>query len=155
MHSVRIQFAFSSHSVRIQFAFCLHSGDFLAPKSGEILLLLFSERRPQLAKLTLNPVMSFDPATLARIANLARLDIPVDQLSRFGAEMSSILALVDQLQGVDTKGVLPLSHPLSAVSEMALRLRPDEACADIDREANMQNAPVTENGLFLVPKVLE
>jgi Asp-tRNA(Asn)/Glu-tRNA(Gln) amidotransferase C subunit len=38
---------------------------------------------------------------------------------------------------------------------MALRLRPDEACADIDREANMQNAPVTENGLFLVPKVLE
>ncbi len=108
-----------------------------------------------MAKLTLNPVMSFDPATLARIANLARLDIPVDQLSRFGAEVSSILALVDQLQGVDTKGVLPLSHPLSAVSEMALRLRPDEACADIDREANMQNAPVTENGLFLVPKVLE
>ena len=99
--------------------------------------------------------MSFDPATLARIANLARLDIPADQLGGYGAEMSSILALVNQLQGVDTAGITPLAHPLSAVDEMTLRLRPDEAVAEIDRDANMQNAPETENGLFLVPKVLE
>ena len=99
--------------------------------------------------------MSVDSATLHRIANLARLDVPPDQLASIGAEMSSILALVDQLQGVDTKGVVPLAHPLSAVDEMALRLRPDEASTAIDRDANMQNAPMTENGLFLVPKVLE
>jgi aspartyl-tRNA(Asn)/glutamyl-tRNA(Gln) amidotransferase subunit C len=99
--------------------------------------------------------MSFDPATLARIANLARLDIPADQLGGYGAEMSSILALVNQLQGVDTVGITPLAHPLSAVDEMTLRLRRDEAVAEIDRDANMQNAPETENGLFLVPKVLE
>jgi aspartyl-tRNA(Asn)/glutamyl-tRNA(Gln) amidotransferase subunit C len=99
--------------------------------------------------------MSFDSATLHRIANLARLDVPADQLASLGAEMSAILTLVDQLQGVDTEGVVPLAHPLSAVSEMVLRVRPDAACAEIDRDANMQNAPMTENGLFLVPKVLE
>ena len=99
--------------------------------------------------------MSFDPGTLARIANLARLDIPADRLDEYGSEMSSILALVDQLQGVDTAGISPLAHPLSAVDEMTLRLRPDVAAAAIDRDANMQNAPETENGLFLVPKVLE
>jgi aspartyl-tRNA(Asn)/glutamyl-tRNA(Gln) amidotransferase subunit C len=99
--------------------------------------------------------MSFDPGTLARIANLARLDIPADRLGEYGSEMSSILALVDQLQGVDTAGISPLAHPLSAVDEMTLRLRPDVAAAAIDRDANMQNAPETENGLFLVPKVLE
>jgi aspartyl-tRNA(Asn)/glutamyl-tRNA(Gln) amidotransferase subunit C len=99
--------------------------------------------------------MSFDFATLHRIANLARLDVPAAQLTSLGAEMSSILALVDQLQGVDTEGVIPLAHPLSALSEMALRVRSDEASSDIDRAANMQNAPMTENGLFLVPKVLE
>jgi aspartyl-tRNA(Asn)/glutamyl-tRNA(Gln) amidotransferase subunit C len=86
---------------------------------------------------------------------LARLDIPADRLGEYGSEMSSILALVDQLQGVDTAGISPLAHPLSAVDEMTLRLRPDVAAAAIDRDANMQNAPETENGLFLVPKVLE
>ncbi|MCE2724076.1 MAG: Asp-tRNA(Asn)/Glu-tRNA(Gln) amidotransferase subunit GatC [Burkholderiales bacterium] len=99
--------------------------------------------------------MSFDATTLHRIASLARLDVPADQLASLGAEMSAILVLVDQLQGVDTKGVAPLAHPLSVVSEMALRLRPDAACTEINREANMQNAPMTENGLFLVPKVLD
>ena len=99
--------------------------------------------------------MSFDSAILQHIASLARLDVPADQLTSLGGEMSSILVLVDQLQDVDTKGVAPLAHPLSALGEMALRVRPDEAWADIDRTANMQNAPMTENGLFLVPKVLE
>jgi len=110
---------------------------------------------PLFADLPLLSAMSFDATTLHRIASLARLDVPADQLASLGAEMSAILVLVDQLQGVDTKGVAPLAHPLSAVSEMALRLRPDAACTEINREANMQNAPMTENGLFLVPKVLD
>jgi aspartyl-tRNA(Asn)/glutamyl-tRNA(Gln) amidotransferase subunit C len=99
--------------------------------------------------------MPFDPATLKRIANLARLELPADQLATLGSEMTSILALVDQLQGVATAGVTPLAHPLSVIEEMTLRLRPDEATAVINLEANLRNAPETENGLFLVPKVLE
>ncbi len=99
--------------------------------------------------------MSFDPITLARIANLARIDLPASHLSSLGDEMSSILSLIDQLQAVDTKGVEPLSHPLSAIAELTLRLREDRAIATSDRAACLANAPETQNGLFLVPKVLE
>jgi aspartyl-tRNA(Asn)/glutamyl-tRNA(Gln) amidotransferase subunit C len=98
--------------------------------------------------------MSFDPTTLQRLARLAALEIaPTDAVS-LGQEMSSILALIDQLQAVDTTGVTPLAHPTSTI-EAALRLRADNPARDIQREANMQNAPHAENGLFLVPKVLE
>jgi aspartyl-tRNA(Asn)/glutamyl-tRNA(Gln) amidotransferase subunit C len=77
--------------------------------------------------------------------------------------MSSILTLIDQLQAVDTTGVTPLAHPLwvrdditAAMAEVASASpRPDTADADIDRDANLRNAPQTENGLFLVPKVIE
>ena len=99
--------------------------------------------------------MPFDPATLSRIAKLARLDIPADALSGVGDDMSSILTLIDQLQAVDTTGVAPLSHPLSVMAEMTLNLREDTAVATIDREISLSNAPQTENGLFLVPKVIE
>ena len=99
--------------------------------------------------------MSFDAETLNRLSRLAALDISSDQLQSLGGEMDSILALIAQLQAVDTTGVTPLAHPLSALGEVTLRLRADVAAADIDRAANMKNAPETENGLFLVPKVLD
>ncbi len=99
--------------------------------------------------------MSFDQTTLTRIATLARIDISPAELAMLGTEMTSILTLIDALQAVDTKGVEPLSHPLSAIADMSLPLRDDQADAIIDRDANLANAPETENGLFLVPKVLE
>ena len=99
--------------------------------------------------------MSFDAETLNRLSRLAALDVSSDQLQSLGGEMDSILALIAQLQAVDTTGVTPLAHPLSALGEVTLRLRADVAAADIDRAANMKNAPETENGLFLVPKVLD
>lgn len=99
--------------------------------------------------------MSFDAETLNRLSRLAALDISPDQLRSLGGEMDSILALIAQLQAVDTAGVTPLAHSLSVLGEVTLRLRPDVAVTDIDRAANMKNAPETENGLFLVPKVLE
>ena len=99
--------------------------------------------------------MSFDAETLNRLSRLAALDISPDHLRQLGSEMDSILALIAQLQAVDTTGVTPLAHPLSALGEVTLRLRADVAAADIDRAANLKNAPETENGLFLVPKVLD
>ena len=99
--------------------------------------------------------MSFDSATLNRIAFLARIDLPADHLAALGAEMTSILSLIDQLQAVDTTGIAPLSHPLSVIGDMHLRLRADEATALDLRDISFANAPQTENGLFLVPKVIE
>ena len=109
--------------------------------------------------------MSFEPATLSRLTRLARLDLATTTLSptdndnvsaeSLAREMSSILTLIDQLQAVDTTGVAPMSHPLSVIADMTAPLRLDVADAVIDRDANLANAPATENGLFLVPKVLE
>jgi aspartyl-tRNA(Asn)/glutamyl-tRNA(Gln) amidotransferase subunit C len=99
--------------------------------------------------------MSFTPDTLNRLSRLARIALPESALAPLAREMSSIGDLIDQLQAVDTAGVLPLSHPLAAIAEMPLPLRADVASADINRAANMANAPETENGLFLVPKVIE
>jgi aspartyl-tRNA(Asn)/glutamyl-tRNA(Gln) amidotransferase subunit C len=56
---------------------------------------------------------------------------------------------------VDTTGVEPLTHPVAAVQEVALRLREDVASEPNQREANQQSAPAVERGLFLVPKVIE
>ena len=98
--------------------------------------------------------MSFDPVTLLRIANLARIDLPAEHLSELGDEMAAILSLIDQLQAVDTSRIVPLSHPLSVIGEMALPQRADAVTAENLREASFANAPQTENGLFLVPKVI-
>jgi aspartyl-tRNA(Asn)/glutamyl-tRNA(Gln) amidotransferase subunit C len=104
--------------------------------------------------------MAFSQESLARLAKLSRLALPESQLADLGSEMSSILALIDRLQAVDTAGATPLAHPLWVQQEiedaMHLRaLRADTPEAAIDRDANLRNAPQTENGLFLVPKVIE
>jgi aspartyl-tRNA(Asn)/glutamyl-tRNA(Gln) amidotransferase subunit C len=109
--------------------------------------------------------MSLEPNTLARLATLARLDIATPTLSptdndsvsaaSLAREMSSILGLIALLQAVDTKGVAPMNHPLSVITDLTAPRRADIAATDIDRSANQANAPQTENGLFLVPKVLE
>ncbi len=117
---------------------------------GKTFFFLFSSTPPYFCQ-----AMSFDPATLTRIANLARIDIPAAQLSGLGDNMASILSLIDQLQAVDTRGVMPLSHPLSVIGEMPLRLRADVVTTPDLREACLANAPQTEHGLFLVPKVIE
>ena len=65
--------------------------------------------------------------------------------------LGSVLELVDQLQAADTSGVDPMSHPLQATQ----RLRQDEVSELNQREALQTTAPDTEDGLFLVPKVIE
>ncbi|RAU19675.1 Asp-tRNA(Asn)/Glu-tRNA(Gln) amidotransferase GatCAB subunit C [Nitrincola tibetensis] len=95
--------------------------------------------------------MSLDKSDIERIAHLARLDISEQEVPEYAKSISSILNLIDQMQATDTAGVLPLAHPLDAVQ----RLRKDEVSESNQRECLQQNAPAIEDGLFLVPRVIE
>ena len=99
--------------------------------------------------------MKLTPDDLKRIAHLARIAVSDADVARLQTELSGIFGLIDALQAVDTKGIAPLSHPLDVVADMAQRLREDRITESDQRAANMANAPAEENGLFLVPKVLD
>lgn len=101
--------------------------------------------------------MPISEQDVARIADLARITLSAEQSERTRAELNGILDLIEQLQAIDTDGVEPLAHPLSAHQEISLRLREDQASpgSETQREALMGNAPATEQGLFLVPTVIE
>ena len=99
--------------------------------------------------------MKLTPDDLKRIAHLARIAVSDADVARLQTELSGIFGLIDALQAVDTKGIAPLSHPLDVVADMAQRLREDRVTEFDQRAANMANAPAEENGLFLVPKVLD
>ena len=95
--------------------------------------------------------MSLSPDEVAKIAHLARLAVEPQQLEALGAELSNILDLVAEIDAVDTGQVAPMAHPL----EMAQRLREDLVAEPAARERYQKGAPAVENGLFLVPKVIE
>jgi len=92
------------------------------------------------------------PAQVAGIAHLARLSLAADEAVAYGASLTRILALVEQLDQADTAGVEPMSHPLPGLSA---RLRPDAVTETDQHERYQQNAPQVEGGLYLVPKVIE
>lgn len=85
------------------------------------------------------------------IAHLARLEIREQDIEQYARDLSSILELVDQMNQVDTEGVLPMAHPMDAPQ----RLREDEVTETNQREKFQSIAPDVENGLFRVPKVIE
>jgi aspartyl-tRNA(Asn)/glutamyl-tRNA(Gln) amidotransferase subunit C len=88
---------------------------------------------------------------IRRIARLARIELGAAELESLGRDMNGILALVEQMGAVDTTGVEPMSHP----QEMAQRAREDRV-TDTDRRDLFQSvAPQVEDGLYLVPKVIE
>lgn len=95
--------------------------------------------------------MAIDRADIAKLAKLARIEISDADAAAAAASISDVLALVDQLQAIDTDGVLPMAHPLDAVQ----RLRADEVTEINQREAFQAIAPATQDGLYLVPKVIE
>ena len=99
--------------------------------------------------------MQLSPEDIQRLALLARIEIAPAEAPHIQAQLNGIFNLVEQLQAVDTDGIEPLCHPIAAIEEMTLRLRPDVVTEGDQREANMKNSPQQENGLFLVPKVLE
>ena len=88
---------------------------------------------------------------IAKIAELARLELPPAAAAALQQELNGILAMVDAMQAVDTKGIEPMSHPQQAMQ----RLREDQVREPDLREKYQQAAPATEDGLYLVPKVIE
>lgn len=86
-----------------------------------------------------------------RIAHLARIDVTSDEVIDVHAKLESIFGLIDALQAIDTEGVEPMSH----AQDVTLPLR-DDVVTEIDRHALYQQlAPATEDGLYLVPRVVE
>ena len=99
--------------------------------------------------------MSLTPDQLQRIALLARIDVSAEELGGMTERLNRVLGLIDQLQAVDTRGIEPMSHPLDARLSVRQRLRPDGVTETDRREAYQKGAPAAEQGLYLVPKVLE
>lgn len=71
------------------------------------------------------------------------------------AQLNGFFGIVERMGQVDTRGVEPLYTPLSALHNVALRLREDEVTESDQRESNQRSAPQVEGGLYLVPKVIE
>ncbi len=99
--------------------------------------------------------MALTPQDIARIANLARLELNPSESERMLTQINGFFDIVEKMRAVDTSGVEPLSHPVAAIQDVALRLREDVASEPDNREANQRSAPAVERGLFLVPKVIE
>lgn len=95
--------------------------------------------------------MSLEADDVKSIAHLARLDIDEKNIEGYASSLSSILGLVEQMNEVDTRNVKPMAHPM----DVSQRLRADEVLEVNQREAFQKIAPKTEDGLYLVPKVIE
>jgi len=99
--------------------------------------------------------MSLTLSDVKRIANLAQLDMDDTHAETALNELNGIFALAEQMQAVDTTGVAPLSHPLAAILPLPLRLRDDVVTEQNRRDDYQAPAPKTQDGLYLVPKVIE
>jgi aspartyl-tRNA(Asn)/glutamyl-tRNA(Gln) amidotransferase subunit C len=88
---------------------------------------------------------------ITRLADLARLELSAAEIADMREKLSDILAMVDQMSAVDTAGVEPMSHP----QEVTQRLREDRVTETNQRELFQSIAPRVEDGLYLVPKVIE
>ena len=95
--------------------------------------------------------MSLDTDDIKAIAKLARLKIDDADVSSYATNLSNILDLVEQMNAVDTEGVVPMSHPL----DVAQRLREDIVTESNQRDELQRNAPAVQDGLYLVPRVIE
>lgn len=95
--------------------------------------------------------MALDKNEVEKIAHLARLHVSDEEASEVTNRITDILALIDQMQSVDTDKVEPLAHPLDVIQ----RLRADEITASNNRDKLQTLAPDTQDGLYLVPKVIE
>ncbi len=99
--------------------------------------------------------MALTPLDVTRIAHLARLELSASEQAAMLGQLNSFFSIVEQMSAVSTAGVEPLFTPLSAVQDVSLRLRDDAVTETNQRDANQRTAPAVEDGLFLVPKVIE
>jgi aspartyl-tRNA(Asn)/glutamyl-tRNA(Gln) amidotransferase subunit C len=95
--------------------------------------------------------VSLDKDQVQQIAVLARLKLADDEFAETVDKLSRIVDFVDQLGQADTSDVVPMAHPL----DVAQRLRPDAVTEPNDRDRVQEDAPATQNGMYLVPKVIE
>lgn len=95
--------------------------------------------------------MAITPEDVRNIAHLARLGVDDDRLDEYAAELSQVLSLVEQMNATDTAGVEPFAHPGNTTA----RLRADSVTETNLRDELQAAAPAVEQGLFLVPKVIE
>ncbi len=95
--------------------------------------------------------MSLTKEQVQHIAMLARLEIAEQEIDEVADKLSRIVDFVDQLQAAPTADVVPMAHPL----DQAQRLRADQVTEANERDAIQQNAPAVQDGLYLVPKVIE
>jgi aspartyl-tRNA(Asn)/glutamyl-tRNA(Gln) amidotransferase subunit C len=95
--------------------------------------------------------MSVDKNTVRKVARLARIAMPEDRLAPMAAELNGILAWIEQLNEVDVEGVDAMTTPVA----MTLPMREDVVSDGNIRDAELANAPRTEDGFFVVPKVVE
>ena len=95
--------------------------------------------------------MSIKTEDVRNIAHLARLELAEENVAGYTSDLSNIMTLVEQMQQTDTTGVKPMAHPLDLVQ----RLRPDAILEKNKRETFQAIAPEVEDGLFLVPRVID
>jgi aspartyl-tRNA(Asn)/glutamyl-tRNA(Gln) amidotransferase subunit C len=95
--------------------------------------------------------MSVDHETVRRIARLARIAVTEDDVPHLQGELNAILSFVEQLNEVDVEGV----EPMTSVTPMAMKKRADVVSDGNNANAVLKNAPATQDGYFLVPKVIE
>jgi aspartyl-tRNA(Asn)/glutamyl-tRNA(Gln) amidotransferase subunit C len=119
-------------------------------KAACIIACALALRAPDSREIQENPVL-LDKEQVQQIAVLARLRLADDEFGETVDKLSRIVDFVDQLSQASTDAVVPMAHPL----DVAQRLRPDEVSEAIDRDHFQENAPSVENGLYLVPKVIE
>ncbi|MEP3347941.1 MAG: Asp-tRNA(Asn)/Glu-tRNA(Gln) amidotransferase subunit GatC [Litoreibacter sp.] len=95
--------------------------------------------------------MSIDTATAARVAKLARIAVPQDDLPKLADELNGIINFMEQLNEVDVEGV----EPMTSVTPQRLKRREDVVTDGSQPQAVMKNAPDAREGFFAVPKVVE
>ena len=95
--------------------------------------------------------MPLTPADVQRIANLARIELTPAEVETSGAELNLVLSLIEQMRAVDLSGVEPLYQP----QELSVALREDRVTETDQRSLFQAVAPRVEDGLYLVPKVIE
>ncbi len=95
--------------------------------------------------------MSVDAATVRRIARLARIAVAEDEVEHLQGELNAMLAFVEQLSEVNVDGI----EPMTSVTPMAMKMRADAVTDGGNAEAVLANAPQSEDGYYMVPKVIE
>ena len=92
-----------------------------------------------------------DTIDIAHLATLARLSLDANAIAAAEQDLGNIIAMIDHMQSVPTDGVEPMAHPLDATQ----RLREDRVTEAVDTAKFQDQAPATDQGYYLVPRVVE